>query len=300
MKGLHILKNDYSIDKSSGNPSCIYELKAMDKGHEVILMTSYAEALLVCQQNECSGALNTYFILEGSVEEQNSKSVLKAGDCFTIKDIETTLFFKVLEKSKILWIINKNIFDELAYENRVIEEVLKNVQEKDKYTHEHCKRVGHLSRQIARKMGLTEKRIVNTILAALCHDAGKINVPEEILQKPSRLTEEEYEIIKRHPKDGADIVMNELNEEIARIVEQHHERLDGKGYPYGLKGNEIILEAKILAVVDSFDAMITDRPYRKGISMEAALTELRRCAGTYYESEIVEKFIEVLQEDNIL
>ena len=138
------------------------------------------------------------------------------------------------------------------------------------------------------------------MFAAVYHDIGKINVPDAILLKPASLSEEEFEYIKKHPTDGRKLFEKTYLCDIGEIIEQHHERLDGSGYPFGLKDEEICIEAKIVAVLDSYDAMTSDRPYRKGLSAKIAMEELKRFAGIHYDKKIVEIFEEVLKEEGIL
>jgi HD-GYP domain-containing protein (c-di-GMP phosphodiesterase class II) len=144
------------------------------------------------------------------------------------------------------------------------------------------------------------KKLDNINMASYLHDIGKINVPGEILYKPSRLTDEEYEIIKKHPADGAKMVKDTYYSEYATIIEQHHERLDGSGYPYGLKEDEILLEAKIIAVCDTFDAMTDDRAYRKAYEPNYAMDQIKSLVNKHYDEEIVNAFEEVLKEEGIL
>ncbi|MFZ5354631.1 MAG: HD-GYP domain-containing protein [Bacillota bacterium] len=299
MKGFNTVRQGESIH-TSGNTSCTYELKVKDSGTEAMLMSLKRNSMLICQPYECRNSLNIYYILDGVLEHQRDKSLYKKGDCFTVKNIQDSIFFKCIVDSSILWITEKNIYEQVAFENRLINQMLQSIQQKDNYTYDHCCRVGQLSRQISRKMGLSDKRIVNTIIAAMCHDIGKINTPVQILNKPDSLSETEYEIVKRHAIDGYVILAKEMGEDIARIILQHHERLDGRGYPNHIRGNDIILEAKILAVIDSFDAMVSDRPYRRGIKPEEALSELKGCIGTHYEKEVVDRFEEVLIEEDII
>jgi len=127
------------------------------------------------------------------------------------------------------------------------------------------------------------------------YDIGKIGIPEDILNKPGLLTEEEYRIVQRHPVISAEILERfEHLRELAHIVRYHHERWDGKGYPEGLSGEEIPIESRILAVADAFDAMTSDRPYRKALKLEKAIEEIRKNKGKQFDPDIVEVFIDVI------
>jgi HD-GYP domain-containing protein (c-di-GMP phosphodiesterase class II) len=135
-------------------------------------------------------------------------------------------------------------------------------------------------------------------LGALLHDIGKIGVPDAILRKPAKLNDEEWETMKLHPVHGQKILRNiRFLEGAARVVGQHHERWDGAGYPFGIRGEDIDVGARIFAVVDAFDAMVSDRVYRPGRPYEAALEELERCAGTQFDPMIVEAFKSIPRDD---
>lgn len=133
-------------------------------------------------------------------------------------------------------------------------------------------------------------------MGALFHDIGKINIPDEVLKKPGKLTPEEFEYVKWHPIDGAEMVNGTFLEGVADIIRQHHERIDGSGYPDGLKGDQILIEAKIIAVVDSFDAMTSKRSYRNAFTREKALEELKSLAGIKYDAKLVEIFENCIKE----
>lgn len=149
---------------------------------------------------------------------------------------------------------------------------------------------------IGEKFDLRIERIEILGYAAVFHDLGKVNISEELLNKSGKLTDEEYELIKQHPADGAAMVSETYYEYLSDIILQHHERIDGKGYPNGLKGEDILIEAKIISVADTYDAITSDRPYSKGRSSNAAIEELRKYSGTQFDGEVVEKFIEYLNE----
>ncbi len=173
------------------------------------------------------------------------------------------------------------------------------VDAKDHYTHGHISRVTSYSMVIAQKLkeksNLDDKFMENLEIASLLHDIGKIGTPERVLNKTDSLTLGERNIVEKHPVDGVTILQSikELEEAIPG-VKYHHERYDGSGYPEGLKGKEIPLIAAIIAVADTYDAMTTDRPYRKALSREAAASELLRCSGTQFAPEVVQAAVEVL------
>ena len=177
---------------------------------------------------------------------------------------------------------------------------VKSVEEKDKYTKEHSERVQSMSMKISKKMNLSPEDIDNLIVASILHDVGKINVPEEILNKPGGLTDEEYDIIKKHPADGAEMVKDTYYADISTIIHSIMSGLNGSGYPDGLKDDEITIGAKIIGVSDSYDAMTDDRSYRKAYTPEYAMNELKRLSGVLYDAKVVNALEEVLIEDGIL
>lgn len=182
---------------------------------------------------------------------------------------------------------------------QIISMLSETVSVADRYTEKHCERLQALSLKIGKQVGLEEKQLEHLKFAALLHDVGKVGVPIHILIKKGKLTDEEWQSIKEHPKKGADIV-RQLNgfEDVAKIIEQHQERFDGKGYPLGLSQHQIKKEAAIISVVDAFDAMTSDRPYRKAMSVEAAIKELKENAGTQFDPDVVEAFIQIIDSES--
>lgn len=173
------------------------------------------------------------------------------------------------------------------------------IEASDEYTRGHCDRVGEISNDIGRYMGLDSDALMQLEFACILHDIGKIAIPERILNKTTQLTHEEYELIKRHPSIGYDIVKDiHFLERANKAIVQHHERIDGKGYPYGLHQDEICLEAKILAVADAFDAMTSQRVYKtKTMNLDEVIEELRRCTGSQFDHTVVEAFVVVSEFD---
>jgi PAS domain S-box-containing protein/putative nucleotidyltransferase with HDIG domain len=173
------------------------------------------------------------------------------------------------------------------------------VEARDPYTSGHQRRVTELAVAIARKLELPENTCVSVIrTAALIHDIGKTAVPAEILSKPGKLTTAEFELIKAHPQTGYDIIRRaNLPEYAADVVLQHHERLDGSGYPQGLRGDDMLPEAQILAVADVVEAMSSHRPYRPALGIDAALDEISKGNGTLYYPEVVNACLAIFRED---
>ena len=166
------------------------------------------------------------------------------------------------------------------------------IDAKDPYTCGHSHRVAVISRRLAEDCGLPPDKVQQIYLAGLLHDIGKIGVPESTLCKPGRLTDEEYEAIKKHPGIGAKILggIRQLDDILGGIL-CHHERLDGKGYPQGLRGEQVPREARIIGLADCFDAMTSDRIYRQALPLEAVLSEIREHAGTQFDPDVVAKFL---------
>ncbi len=177
--------------------------------------------------------------------------------------------------------------------------LLKTLREKSFETNSHALRMQDMGRKIAQEMGLSQEEIDRLTLLLSLHDLGKITVPENILKKPGKLNKKEWLMVKKHPETGYRIAnsTDELSH-IAKDILSHHERWDGKGYPRGLKGEDIPLLARITSVVDAFDVMTNDRPYQKARSIPGAIEELRRCAGTQFDPKIVRIFCRLLRENN--
>ena len=168
---------------------------------------------------------------------------------------------------------------------------------RDTGTAQHSQTVGHYSKLMARELSLAPHRVERLRIAGVLHDIGKIGVPDAILRKPGKLTDEEWEHMRRHPETGARILGGSGLDDIREWVLAHHERPDGRGYPRGLKGSAIPLEARILAVADAYEAMTADRVYRKALGPEIAREELIRCAGSQFDADVVDAFLRILDQE---
>lgn len=172
------------------------------------------------------------------------------------------------------------------------------VDAKDTYTKGHSDRVAFYSKLLAKEIGISDEEQERIYIGGLFHDIGKIGVPDAILQKQDRLTFEEYSEIKNHPLIGAQIInAATIFEDIIPIVKYHHERFDGKGYPGKLVGEEIPLYARIVTIADAFDAMTSDRQYRKGLLIDVAKDELIKNAGTQFDENLSKKFVKIIERD---
>ncbi|MBJ7329577.1 MAG: HD domain-containing protein [Solirubrobacteraceae bacterium] len=165
---------------------------------------------------------------------------------------------------------------------------------RDTGTASHSQTVARYAAEMATQMGLSPKRVERIRVAGLLHDIGKIGVPDSILNKPAKLTDEEYTEMKRHPEIGARILGSNVLDDVRSWVLAHHERPDGRGYPFGLSGEQVPLEARILSVADAYEAMTADRCYRTALPDAAARAELQRCRGTQFDPEVIDAFLTVL------
>lgn len=191
----------------------------------------------------------------------------------------------------------------LKEENKKISEqaartILKALDVKDNYTFGHSMRVGYFSLVTGAEAGLSSEEMYELELSAIFHDIGKVGTPDAVLNKPSRLSEEEFLIMKQHPEKSYEILQDFPHfEKIAANARLHHERYDGKGYPLGLKGEEIPVAARIILIADTFDAMTSTRPYRKGLPYEVAFEELIQFSGTQFDPNLVKLFIQGMKKE---
>ncbi|WP_160725887.1 HD-GYP domain-containing protein [Bacillus sp. USDA818B3_A] len=241
-------------------------------------------------------ALEYLLVLSGELRypSDNGYKVLKPGDSFFKRPVTDYYIFQSNQTTEFLYITSQPIFHHYSKASHDILDLALTIEEKDGYTVDHCARINRFSMLIGEELGFNAKQLLILNKASFLHDVGKVKVPLSILQKPGKLTSEEWEIMKKHTIYGRELLESTrlpVLIDAGVIVEQHHERYDGKGYPYGLMKNEISIEASIIAIVDSYDAMTTDRVYQKGKSKEEALEEIFRCRGTMYDPDIVDIFL---------
>ncbi len=205
----------------------------------------------------------------------------------------------ILADQAAITLENIELYDNLQnFYLEMVQTLARAIDAKDEYTHDHADRARRYARLIAYRLNLPEAMVRHIEYAALMHDIGKIGIDEKILHKPGRLTDEEREIIKKHPSIGNRIIAPvAFLSPVAPMVLYHQEWYNGQGYPEGLSGEEIPLGARIVAVIDTFDAMTSDRPYRKALPREVAIEELKKGCGTQFDARVVNAFLEILKEE---
>ena len=277
------------------------------KEHEAVLLGEWLRkkienAEFYGQENQPNGNLTVSIGISTFPNRAND-------DMELIRNADDALYrAKFFHKNRVETYVS--ILDELKnYTNESDQELIKSIKTlisvinaKDKYTYSHIERVVIYCRLIAEKMNLTDSDKKKLIYGAYMHDIGKINIPKEILRKKVPLTNNEWLQLKDHPEKGVDIIKEvEALQDVIPLILYHHERYDGKGYPANLVGEDIPFLARVLTVVDSFDAMTSNRPYNKRKSYEEGIAELKKCSGAQFDPYIVECFSEIISEkiDNI-
>jgi HD-GYP domain-containing protein (c-di-GMP phosphodiesterase class II) len=253
----------------------------LGKGHRLHLYPA---------QKSATPPTEVYMLLHGSLqyEQDGTARVLEPGDYIVAQQLATAVVFNALTDITFLYLSSQPSFAEISESLKMLKALAHKIQRKDAgETEDHCRRTRERCLAIAKALSLSQEQIHLLDYAAYFHDIGKIKVPPRILKKPGALTETEWGVIRQHPSYGRKLLEHSFIKEAGVIIEQHHERLDGSGYPFGLGGTEIAIEASIIAVADAYDAMTSNRPYRHALSHETAIGELERYAGRYYPGELV-------------
>ena len=241
-----------------------------------------------------------FIIVSGAIGEETAVTMMKAGaHDYVMKD----------NLSRLLPAINRELGDaEVRRARKQAEEQLENsfvnlaetmsraMESRDPYTSGHQRRVAELARLVGQKMGLDKDRLQGLYIGSLLHDIGKISTPESILSKPGKLTEEEWNLVRSHTKQGYEILKDtNLPWPVADMALHHHERLDGSGYPHGISGDKLSLENRILAVCDVVEAMSTHRPYRPARKRQEVVEEINSGRGTRYDSNVVDAMLQIIE-----
>jgi len=221
---------------------------------------------------------------------------------FIVRYAQKQYIDRTADNIRALKALNQDLLAANAEIRQVNEELLgllaKVIDFRDPYVYNHSEQVAKYAVAIAQEMGLPAAQIDRLRRAAVCHDLGKVGIPDAILNKPGRLTDEEYQTIKEHVNIGAQLLeSSHILHQLIPGVRYHHERWDGKGYPEHLAQEDIPLEARILAVADAVETMASDRPYKRGMAPEEILEELQRCAGTQFDPAVVQAFVRVIERE---
>ncbi len=250
---------------------------------------AYLDSMNTKHPHHITHRIITAFKNEKYVEERCENIFDSKGRCvYSIGTVRETT--ESVKRERLI----KNLFIQ------TINAIATTLEGHDEYTKFHQLRVANLSVLVAMRLGFDNNRIIGLYLAAMLHDIGKVAIPSELLNKVTPLTKEEFDKIKSHPKKGYEIFKDVAYPwPIRKVILQHHERLDGSGYPYGLKSDEIIEEAKIIAVCDSYEAMLNNRPYRKALGLDFALRELKAGMGKTYDEKITSILIDIVVSEHI-
>ncbi|MGE5626634.1 MAG: FIST N-terminal domain-containing protein [Solirubrobacterales bacterium] len=292
------------------NLKLVNDVFGHEKGDELLIKVSKG-IQHICRKNDCAARWggDEFVILLPKTSSEEAEDIVKRINAQYFKEqvgnIQVSVSFgwetkknpeddimKILKRAEN-YMYEHKIIESKALKNKVIGIINNTLFEKNKLEEQHSKRVGELCQKLGAAIGLTEVETIELKTAGVLHDIGKIVLEDKLLMKAEKLNEQEWNAIKCHSDTGYQIVNSCFNlQDLANGILSHHERWDGKGYPTGLKGDEIPLTARIIALADSYDSMISDKPYRKALSKEEAIAEIRDNAGTQFEPEIAKIFIE--------
>ena len=243
-------------------------------------------------------AVESYYLLSGTLQLEDGGRTrrLGIGDAVVTEGLQQPVVLTALDTVRFLCFTSRPVFHEISSDLAELMGLAQEIELKDGYTADHCERIRELSNAVGRELNLPPERRHLLNFAAYLHDVGKTRVPLALLRKTEPLLASEWAEIKRHPTYGRELLETTFMRAVGLIVEQHHERFDGSGYPRGLAGDEIAVEARVIAVVDSYDALTTERPYRAAVSSEAALAELTKQSGRLFDPAVVAAFLNVTRQ----
>lgn len=296
------IKEKTSLDRINvGHAISTYIGKSEEIGYSLFSLFPRRSFWVRYSTEDVHSAIEKYTVVQGVLEVQYEGGTffLHAGDTLDASEYPELLSFYGEEAVEILVEMTASIFERNYRNTEIVQRDAAAIEHVDGYTFHHCSRIKDYSIELWKKLGQPVERVRLLRWGAYFHDIGKLAIPLEILNKKGKFTPEEWVIMKSHTTLGAKMMREheiEWLRDSAFIVEEHHERYDGKGYPFGLKGDEISLEAAIVSVVDSFDAMTTDRIYRDSLTIEEAIQEIIRGRGTQFHPVVVDAFLKLLHE----
>ena len=245
-------------------------------------------------ENEAEYLVDKLYELVSAERLENIVISISAG-CQVRTDVSQSIRDTLIKAENHM--LRKKIVESQSMRNQTVNIIMQTLSEKNEREKRHSVEVAKWAKEIGVSMGLSVQKVKEIELAGLLHDIGKIAIKEDILNKPGKLTQEEYDEIKRHPESGYHILKSvDEYSSLAQCVLEHHERFDGKGYPKGIKGSQISLIARIISVADAFEAMIAQRPYRKSLTEEMAIEEIKKNANTQFDPEVVTAFLKIFDK----
>jgi len=300
INGLKLINDAYGHDKGDEVLKKIAMIFKSSLRHEDILSRwGGDEFAIILPKTEQEDALKIIERIKEKCAILSSASMpLNISMGFAVKKNSRSKIHSIVKESEDMMNEYKLLENDSARHSIILS--LKNaLEERDYETEEHAMRIANLSMSLGKKLNLKYNELNELRLVAILHDIGKISISDTIILKPGKLTPEEWEIIKKHPEAGYRLAKSSRDlEQIANGILYHHERWDGSGYPKGLKGKKIPVFSRIVSIADAFDAMTNDRPYRKAMSIEEAIEEIRREAGSQFDPSLAKEFIEVLLSES--
>jgi HD-GYP domain-containing protein (c-di-GMP phosphodiesterase class II) len=292
VRGVHLSRSGEYLEQVQA-PFITLQLVASGDGTEVIRQSIPSGKRFGLRPEAGWSALECLLVLEGSaVWENGHRSVhLGPGDSLKGAPVQEPCILRATSDLVALYICSQPVFHQVSDELQRLRDLAREVEMKDGATSDHCLRIQRLAARLGTAMNLEPTRQHNLLYGSYLHDLGKVRVPEAILNKPGQLTAAEWDTMKLHTVYGCEMLEHTVVADCRHIPLQHHERWDGKGYPQGLSGQAISLEAQIVTVVDAYDAMTCDRVYRPGMPREQALAELQKQSEHQFHPDVVRAFL---------
>jgi len=301
IKGLTIAHRGEAAD-SVGKRSTLLELLASSGTVEVTRQWIEAGKHFFIYASDAWTGFELIYVLEGDLvlDDEHGNTHVRAGDYLHHAGLPEKAFFRVEKDVELLMVSSPASFHLMRDDMQDMMQIARTVEEKDEVTEDHCTRIERLAVLTGERLGMYGQELVDLSYAAYLHDVGKIKVPDEILTKASALSDEEWEIMKKHTEYGGEMLREkEFLGAAGDMVAAHHERYDGSGYPKGLRGENIPLGARIIAVVDTYDAITSERPYQRAQVKQEAIQELKNHVGTQFDPRVVDAFLRLIERDDI-
>lgn len=289
-----------ALESVRARPLTIH-LLAHGDGVEVIRQDVEAGALIGMRPEDGWTALEVFYVLTGRLRLQASGETFGPGDFISAHPVASTVLLEALEASSVLYVSSQPVFHLYSNDVQDLLKLAAEFEHRDGYTRDHCRRIQRMATAVGDALHLDSAQMYALSYGSYLHDVGKSQLPASLLGKPGPLSPEEWEVMKSHVTLGEAIVAAKSYLHPALpVVAQHHERLDGSGYPRGLAGEAIAVEARLVAVIDTFDAMTSARPYRPTPGVDAAVREIAKERGVTLDADVVDTFLYLLRSGSLM